>query len=444
MAGRLSIMRIFKNQRGDTIMEVLIAIAVLSLILTVSLALANRNTQGNRQAQERGEAAKYTESQIELLKTYLANPTNSTLPAKGSDFCMKNDGTPSEAIDGIIDDAQAETFNAFNSPDLTDCKKGEFFHVYINRSVDGSTFTAHTRWYKVAGRGVDEATMVHRIYPEIAARSGDTAANTGICAAPHHSPNQLGICAICPAGYTSNGSGPCTIVKSTMNVIVRKINPSGTSTPSCASTNTTNKSGIPVTLSSTDYNSGAQTTNSSSVVTFGGLTPGILHTISVGEPTGYGVCSPASQSVTSGGQGSVVGSGSTTTVDTGIKVYPICNVPVNGPVDRGYWVTYWWQHTGPTWGPNGLPRANPRYQIGPNGPPYGSSGYPANYYTAENSRHGYGWVNVRYSSLGGADPEHYNRFEEWYGAGYVTGGSVTRNVWISNWVTEQVGTKCPD
>jgi hypothetical protein len=436
MARRVPDVRIFKNQRGDTIMEVLIAVAVLSLILTVSLALANRNTQGNRQAQERGEATKHTESQIELLKTYLANTANPVLPASGDNFCMKNDGTPSESIVGITDDAQGENFEAFNATGLADCKKGEFFYTYINR--DNNTFTAHTRWYKVAGRGVDESTMVHRLYPDVAGAGGYVGTGSTGCAVNQYQ-NSLGGCVDCPIGMGSPGGAACTAVPSTMRATVRKVNPVGTTTPSCSGT-TSNKSGIGVTLTRTGF-SATNYTDASSLVTFSGLPLSTPHNITVSAPTDYEVCPPASRNVNSGGPGPAVGVGSTTTVTPEFRVRPICNVPVYGQVDRGYWVTYWWQHTGPTWGPFGLPRANPRYQIGPNGPPYPNSGYPAHYYTAENSRHGYGWVNVRYSSLGGADPEHYNRFEEWYAAGYGAGAS--RYVWISNWVTEQTGTTCP-
>ncbi|HEX5797495.1 MAG TPA: hypothetical protein VFX86_03845 [Candidatus Saccharimonadales bacterium] len=59
------------NTKGDTIVEVLISVAVLSLVLSVSYALANRNTQYIQQSQERGEAQEISEAQLELLRGYL-------------------------------------------------------------------------------------------------------------------------------------------------------------------------------------------------------------------------------------------------------------------------------------------------------------------------------------------------------------------------------------
>lgn len=344
-------MRIFKNQRGDTIMEVLIAVAVLSLILTVSLALANRNTQGNRQAQERGEATKHTESQIELLKSYLATTNNPVLPSSGN-FCMNNDGTPTEAIDGIPDivqpEALSETFEAFNNPALADCKKGEFFHTYINR--EGNTFTAHTRWYKVAGRGVDEATMVHRLYPDVAGVGGNLGTGTTGCMANHYM-NSLGGCVPCTIAGTGSSGGTatsCTQLASTMRVYVRKINPaSGNITPSCSATSSSDKSGITVTLTRAGFSVPGQT-DATSLITFNGLPVGVDHSVTVSAPSNYEVCPPASRTVNSGGPGPAVGVGYTSTVIPEFKVRPICTetvTPHYNSVPQYRTDYYWvWQH----------------------------------------------------------------------------------------------------
>lgn len=164
-------MKIFNNQRGDTIMEVLIVVAVLSLILTLSFAITNRSTQGNRQAQERSEAFKYTESQIELLKEYTSRG-GSGIPLAGI-FCMKSDGS------GIIPIAGGNPlnndFSGFNDPAVSDCKKGDpdaaQYHMFIIRGnndtdpqTDVDTYTAYSKWEKVGGGGIDEATMVQKLY----------------------------------------------------------------------------------------------------------------------------------------------------------------------------------------------------------------------------------------------------------------------------------------
>ena len=80
------------NTRGDTIVEVLIATAVVSIILTGALAVANNSLKQIRSAQERSEAQAYVQSIVESLP-----PKNG---ATNSSFCMNRVGeakTPADA-----------------------------------------------------------------------------------------------------------------------------------------------------------------------------------------------------------------------------------------------------------------------------------------------------------------------------------------------------------
>ncbi len=56
------------KERGDTIVEVLIAIAIVSLTLTGAYTSVNRSSNATRTAQERGEALKWAETQVEQIK----------------------------------------------------------------------------------------------------------------------------------------------------------------------------------------------------------------------------------------------------------------------------------------------------------------------------------------------------------------------------------------
>lgn len=62
-----------RKQQGDTIVEVLIAIAIVSLTLTGAYVSVNRSSNTTRTAQERGEALKWAETQIEQIKASDAN-----------------------------------------------------------------------------------------------------------------------------------------------------------------------------------------------------------------------------------------------------------------------------------------------------------------------------------------------------------------------------------
>lgn len=169
------------DQRGDTILEVLISVAVLSLILTTTFALANRNSQANRQAAERGEASKIAQQEIEKLKLYLASP-GITLPDQGQYFCMNETATalvdlgdsgdvPATAIDANSDPSfQSEVYLKATTSN-PDCREGlnDLYYKFIQRGTgpNNTTYTAYVRWPAATGNGVDQATIVHRINQDL-------------------------------------------------------------------------------------------------------------------------------------------------------------------------------------------------------------------------------------------------------------------------------------
>jgi prepilin-type N-terminal cleavage/methylation domain-containing protein len=62
---------IFRNQRGDTIVEVMIALAVLGSVMVGGYSIATRSINSVRVSQERGEALKLAEGQLEQLRARL-------------------------------------------------------------------------------------------------------------------------------------------------------------------------------------------------------------------------------------------------------------------------------------------------------------------------------------------------------------------------------------
>jgi prepilin-type N-terminal cleavage/methylation domain-containing protein len=59
--------RLHKAQRGDTIIEVMIVLAVLGLAIGIAYATANRSLLNARQAQENSQATAAAQAQVELL-----------------------------------------------------------------------------------------------------------------------------------------------------------------------------------------------------------------------------------------------------------------------------------------------------------------------------------------------------------------------------------------
>ncbi len=64
------------NRRGDTLVEVLIAIGIISTVLAGAYVMTNRSLISTRDAQERVNATKLAETQLELIKSAVAKDPN--------------------------------------------------------------------------------------------------------------------------------------------------------------------------------------------------------------------------------------------------------------------------------------------------------------------------------------------------------------------------------
>lgn len=145
------------SQTGDTIVEVLLALTVVTSILGGAYITSSRNLNNNRQAQERGEALKVAESQLERLKA--AATSGSTAPYTiGTSFCLDStNGVQSATIPAD----QADNFDAYQSV-CTVQGGGPIYYVAIVRS-GADTFTVSIRWDRAGGNGRDTVTLVYRL-----------------------------------------------------------------------------------------------------------------------------------------------------------------------------------------------------------------------------------------------------------------------------------------
>lgn len=133
-------MRHLRSERGDTIVEVLIAIAVIGSVLGSAYAIVSRNTQSYQQVNEHTEALKIAEGQLERLR----NVDNVTqVPFTGS-FCFKQ-------ADGAV---QATTPCKFGV--------GDRYDVIVNNS--SNVFEAVVTWVGING-GTDKVSLSYRVYP---------------------------------------------------------------------------------------------------------------------------------------------------------------------------------------------------------------------------------------------------------------------------------------
>jgi len=104
------------NQKGDTIIEVLIALALLSLAFVVSYSTANRALIDSQNAQEHSLALEYLDSQLEALR-YVASQPNQTIVSPGAfngtavvPFCLQ--ATPT----GIVSSPTFSYFDINSNP----------------------------------------------------------------------------------------------------------------------------------------------------------------------------------------------------------------------------------------------------------------------------------------------------------------------------------------
>ena len=145
------------HERGDTMVEVLIAIAVVSMILGGAYVTTNRSLQATRAAQERAIALKLAEAQLERLKDIAGDPARSALifgasPAPPNPFCISTSGTP----------VATSHIDCHLGPSGTATSSEPIFNISINRT--GNNFVLNETWYNVNGKTVDNLQLRYRVY----------------------------------------------------------------------------------------------------------------------------------------------------------------------------------------------------------------------------------------------------------------------------------------
>ncbi len=149
-------MKLSLGQRGDTIVEVLIAIAVVSSVLGITYAAMNRNLLNVRDNQERSEAVKYAQAQLEAIKgAWEAG----TLPAD-TVFCMNG----SSGIDIAAAPTPSLYDDDFENNYPIECRYGGngLYSVAIVRDNVTSVYRVYVRWDKIGG-GRNELIMAYRL-----------------------------------------------------------------------------------------------------------------------------------------------------------------------------------------------------------------------------------------------------------------------------------------
>jgi type II secretory pathway pseudopilin PulG len=144
------------NQLGDTIVEVMVVLAVLGLAISISYATANRSLLNTRQALENSQATELVRSQVEAIRSMACSTGNINCSANpalfttGTSFCI---------------DTTASSYNVIPTTNPS-CSQGTVPYgisiTYNNTPTD--TFTVVATWPDVLGQGNDTVTYVYRLH----------------------------------------------------------------------------------------------------------------------------------------------------------------------------------------------------------------------------------------------------------------------------------------
>jgi type II secretory pathway pseudopilin PulG len=142
------------TERGDTIIEVLFALAVLGAVLSSSYVVVSRNITANRISQERLEAVKIAESQMEKLQI---RATSDPGVFTSNNFCMTNIG--------VIGNSNQCQVNAAGDP------TSEYPRYIIDITKDddlsdpsGVRFKISLSWENARGTATDTIDYFYEVY----------------------------------------------------------------------------------------------------------------------------------------------------------------------------------------------------------------------------------------------------------------------------------------
>lgn len=170
--------------RGDTIVEVLLAIAVVSAILGGAYVSSRRSLNASQQALERSQATKLLETQLERLKSIASDASKDVFnTATATVFCLdgsnnRNNFTISTMPPTDSDNLSATPGGNYPPSCIIDSGGNVYvagssqstpYYISVERSVPPPdeykyTFTARVRWDRAGGGSRDEATIVYRLY----------------------------------------------------------------------------------------------------------------------------------------------------------------------------------------------------------------------------------------------------------------------------------------
>lgn len=154
------------NQAGDTIVEVLLAVVVVGLAVGLGYGVASRSLKSNQQAQERVEALKQVESQVERLKKLALDGTGGPNTVfRTESFCIVDNGSGANQVVTITTPPALDADN-LDPANYSGCEDGTYFiSITPGTGADANQFNVKARWFSIGNSGKEEVNVTYRIYP---------------------------------------------------------------------------------------------------------------------------------------------------------------------------------------------------------------------------------------------------------------------------------------
>jgi type II secretory pathway pseudopilin PulG len=141
------------NSSGDTIVEVMIVLAVLSLAFAISLSIANKGLQQSRNAEEHSHGLGILNSQVEVLRSAIAKDAD---VFKNQPFCMTASNAPSPNV------ADINKLDGTGYPG--ECKEDIYYKsITYNSAATPPYFELRVRWDGIGSLGRQQENLSYRI-----------------------------------------------------------------------------------------------------------------------------------------------------------------------------------------------------------------------------------------------------------------------------------------
>jgi type II secretory pathway pseudopilin PulG len=192
-------------QAGDTIVEVLIAMAIVSLVLVGAFVTSNKSTQATRDSQEHAEATQDIKTQIELARLAISSVADQASDPTSSStklFCIVQTGTSATIVpfdtSGYANNGaslltlSSDTFQSYPATCHQSAGGYSYYIVIENHitnptNVPANTLLAHARWDNLGG-GRDEVSFAYRAHAALPRTNGNAAT---VCINPDYTANAI-------------------------------------------------------------------------------------------------------------------------------------------------------------------------------------------------------------------------------------------------------------